>query len=134
MNVCALCRGHDPACENCFGCGWELIQDMTFQYTCRACAHAYEVPAFKCTVETGPGCHCGHPWAYLIKDIVCPSCCHEPGFLERPIFTHLGIGVGNLKGITKLQIDWGVPGRDQTVVQEGEDLTFQTRKVDVTLL
>lgn len=80
-----------------------MIKDTTFEFT-SPCGHTYEVPAIKCTMETGPGCNCGKPWLYHIEDIQCPTCQYKPGFLERPIWTHIGLGMGNLQGILSLDL------------------------------
>lgn len=77
--------------------------DPSFEFK-SPCGHTYQVPAVMCTAGTGPGCNCGKPWMYLVDDIQCPVCKYKPKFVERPLWTHIGVGFCNPKGILNLEI------------------------------
>lgn len=82
----------------------DRLRTSTFDVTCTKCTHKYSVPCVPCTRMLLPSCGCGKPLRYRAADVTCPACSHHAGFLERPMWQHIGIGVFNLHGITKLEL------------------------------
>lgn len=65
------------------------------------CGHSWE-PEEVGDLCQDSSCNCGQPLSYRAGK--CPVCGHTPGFLELPLFQHIGWGIGNIEAIKRLEL------------------------------
>ena len=86
-----------------------------------SCGHVYRVKGVCCTEETMPSCHCGGVLKYNLEDMRCPTCKVLPGFMERPVWQHMGEGIANMPSLMKLELYSGPDTFDRSIEQLRDD-------------
>ena len=72
------------------------------------CGHTWDIPYTPCNETTCPSCNCGKPYYWLGTEpgipLVCPICRQKPLFYAIPQWHHMGMGIGDIGAVMKLDL------------------------------